>query len=82
MRFVIWPNDHDPAHVHVYVADGLVVVKLGEAERKAEIRESIHVSDADKRRALRLTKSTRRTCERSGRRFMAKKIFGSNHAKI
>ena len=55
LRFVIWSHDHDPAHVHVYVGGGLVVVKLGGRGRKPETRENIGASGADERRALRIT---------------------------
>ena len=30
LRFVIWPNDHDPAHVHVFSAEAEAKIELGE----------------------------------------------------
>jgi hypothetical protein len=41
LRFVIWPNDHSPAHVHVFSADG---------EAKIEINAGGHPRLIDNRR--------------------------------
>jgi hypothetical protein len=27
-RFVIWPNDHSPPHVHAFDADGFAIIEL------------------------------------------------------
>ena len=27
-RFRIWPEDHDPPHVHVYSGDGMCIVEI------------------------------------------------------
>ncbi len=27
-RFVIWPNDHQPPHVHAYNSDGRCVIRI------------------------------------------------------
>jgi hypothetical protein len=49
----IWPNDHEPAHVHVYRAEGLAVIEIG----------SLHVRDAydmrvkDLRRAIEIVRA-------------------------
>jgi hypothetical protein len=43
-RFVIWPDDHEPPHVHVFKAGGEVVIRLHENrvwERKGmSVREA------------------------------------------
>jgi len=30
LRFVIWPNDHPPPHVHVFSAEAEAKIDLGE----------------------------------------------------
>jgi hypothetical protein len=50
MRFVTYPNDHPPAHVHVIGPGRVVVVNLVDAE----VREVIGGDERDARRVLRL----------------------------
>jgi len=50
LRFVVYPNDHPPAHVHVIGPGWIVVVNLAEPE----VREVIRCSETDARRVLRL----------------------------
>jgi len=53
LRFVIFLNDHQPAHVHVF-ADGEAKVDLGAARGEAHLIASVGLSDADLRRAMRI----------------------------
>ena len=32
-QFIIWPDDHEPPHVHVFKADGEAKVKIGNSEQ-------------------------------------------------
>lgn len=50
LRFVIYPNDHPPAHVHVVGSDWEVVINL----IGIVLREVYSCSEPDARRALRL----------------------------
>jgi Domain of unknown function (DUF4160) len=50
LRFVIYPNDHPPAHVHVVGPDWEAVINL----LGIELREVYSCSEPDARRALRL----------------------------
>jgi uncharacterized protein DUF4160 len=43
----IWLNDHEPAHVHVYRAEGLVIVEI----RTLRVRASYDMKPGDLRRA-------------------------------
>lgn len=46
LRFVIWPNDHDPAHVHVFSAEAQAKIELGGAKWTPSIgRESAHEAE-------------------------------------
>jgi hypothetical protein len=46
LRFVIWPNDHDPAHVHVFSAEAEAKIELGGAKRTPSIdRKSAHETE-------------------------------------
>jgi Domain of unknown function (DUF4160) len=46
LRFVIWPNDHDPAHVHVFSAKAEAKIELGGAKWTPSInRESAHETE-------------------------------------
>lgn len=50
LRFVIYPNDHTPAHVHIVGPDWEIVVNLTEVE----LREVHSCTLANARHALRL----------------------------
>ena len=45
LRFVIWPNDHDPAHVHVFSAEAEAKIELGEPNGHSINRESAHETE-------------------------------------
>lgn len=51
LRFVIYPADHYPAHVHVIGPGWVAVVNLN----GLELREAIGCKEADARQVLRLT---------------------------
>lgn len=36
-RFVVWPNDHEPPHVHAFKGNGEAKVSLGDGRRAPEI---------------------------------------------
>lgn len=38
-RVIIYPNDHEPAHVHLLTGDGTIVVNLLGREGQPELRE-------------------------------------------
>lgn len=48
---LIYVDDHRPAHVHVFNADGEVVVNLHESVDTMEIREVVKMRRKDVRRA-------------------------------
>jgi hypothetical protein len=52
-RFVIYKDDHEPAHVHVW-GSGESIVTLSGADGKPELRRNIGASKADIRRILRI----------------------------
>lgn len=49
---MVFTNDHRPAHVHVFKAEGEVVVHLGSGTKPPSVRINIGMSRADERRAL------------------------------
>ncbi|MCW5851959.1 MAG: DUF4160 domain-containing protein [Anaerolineae bacterium] len=51
-EFMIYPNDHYPAHIHVHKAGTMVVLNLGDDNSPPAIREVIGMSRRDVRRAL------------------------------
>ena len=51
----IWPNDHPPAHVHVYRAEGLATIDL----HTLEVRAAYDLKPADLRRACELVEENR-----------------------
>jgi hypothetical protein len=53
-EFRIHTDDHEPSHVHVFKAEGEVVINLGDATTKPFVRENARMSVKDERRALRL----------------------------
>ena len=51
----IWPNDHAPAHVHVYRAEGLAVVNL----LTLEVRQAYDMKPKDLRRSVEIVEEYR-----------------------
>jgi hypothetical protein len=47
LRFVIWPNDHAPAHVHVFSTDGEAKISLGEPNEYPTVIENRRMARAD-----------------------------------
>jgi hypothetical protein len=50
--FIIYPNDHSPAHVHVLKAGDEVIINLGDAHTLAYVRSIYRMRTKDVRRAL------------------------------
>ena len=74
-RFVIYPNDHTPAHIHVFRERAEVVIFLGslaERKEKPSIRENKRMQTRDIMRALRI-------CYENQKEYIAEweKIHGS-----
>lgn len=55
LRVVIFVNDHEPAHVHVF-GDGEAKINLLGAEGVPELVSAVGMTRADLRRAMRLVK--------------------------
>lgn len=55
LSVVIFVNDHEPAHVHVF-GDGMAKIDLVGAEREPELISADRMSRADIRRAMRMVK--------------------------
>ncbi|BAK84072.1 hypothetical protein GLX_16600 [Komagataeibacter medellinensis NBRC 3288] len=60
-RFMIYANDHDPAHVHVFCDGREIIINLGETEatirdidpgvKRADVREAFRIA-VEQREAL------------------------------
>jgi hypothetical protein len=50
-RVMIYPDDHRPAHVHIYKS-GLIVIRLNNRRTLPSIREVVDMSRKDARDAL------------------------------
>ena len=55
LRFVIFLNDHEPAHVHV-IGDGELKVNLSSAAGLPELIWAIGMKTTDRRRAMDIVK--------------------------
>ena len=53
-RIVIYSNDHEPAHVHVWAAEGEVRIQLGAKRASASIVSRHGASAAEANAALRI----------------------------
>lgn len=53
LRFVIWPNDHAPPHVHVFSADAEAKIELGEPSGRPRLIENRRMEKTDLAKALR-----------------------------
>lgn len=51
-RFVVYPNDHRPPHVHVFKAGGEAIILIGDDDAAPSIRERKGMSDHDAIRAV------------------------------
>jgi hypothetical protein len=54
LRLVIWPNDHSPAHVHVFSSDGEASIALGAPGGHPRLLENRRMKRADVAKALEL----------------------------
>jgi Domain of unknown function (DUF4160) len=52
LRFVIWPNDHAPPHVHVFSADAEATIWLGESNGYPRLMENRRMRRSDVTKAL------------------------------
>ena len=70
---MIYLNDHRPAHVHVFKAEGEIVVFLGSKDMPPQVRENIGMSRRDERAVLMLI-------DEHQERFLAdwRRIHGGN----
>lgn len=58
LRFVIFVDDHEPAHVHVF-GDGEAKINLTGAGDAPELLSAVGMTRADLRRAMRIVKEQR-----------------------
>ena len=54
-NFIIYPHDHEPAHVHVCKAEGEVVIVLGHGAEGPYVRDNFSLKKKDEKKALRIT---------------------------
>jgi hypothetical protein len=52
LKFVIWPNDHAPPHVHVFSAEAHATIGLGEQDGYPRLIENQRMKKADLAKAL------------------------------
>ncbi len=52
LDFIIYPNDHSPAHVHVLKAGNEVIINLGDAGTLPSVRSIYRMRTKDVGRAL------------------------------
>lgn len=56
LRFVVYKDDHPPAHVHVYSGDGIAKINLAGENGAPGLISARGVSAGDLRRAMRIVK--------------------------
>ena len=49
---MIYTNDHPPMHVHVFKAEGEVIITLGDENTPPSVRENLNMRASIERRAL------------------------------
>ena len=54
-RFIIWPSDHEPPHVHVFRGDGEAKIILGSEERAPVLLMVYGMTKREARQAWELT---------------------------
>ena len=55
LRFVVWPNDHPPPHVHVFTDRAEAKIALGGGSALPSLLENRRMTRSELARALRLT---------------------------
>ncbi|MCY7377227.1 MAG: DUF4160 domain-containing protein [Pyrinomonadaceae bacterium] len=53
-QIIILINDHLPMHVHVFKAEGELIVNLGDEQKPAAVRDNFGMRRSDVRQALKL----------------------------
>lgn len=51
-QVVIWTNDHEPMHVHIFKAGGELAVNLGDSNTAVSVRDNFGMSNKDERKAF------------------------------
>ncbi len=64
-RVVIWSADHRPPHVHIFVADGEVIIEI----ESLDVLAAFRVSRRDMRRAVQIVESNREAFRSEWRRI-------------
>ena len=64
LRFVIWPNDHAPPHVHVFSAGAEATIELGDQSGYPRVIENRRMSRTDLAKALNAVLEHRATLRR------------------
>jgi Domain of unknown function (DUF4160) len=64
LRFVIWPNDHAPPHVHVFAPDAEATLQLGGADGYPRLIQNRRMKRSDVARALRAVHEHRALLQR------------------
>ncbi len=54
LRFVIWPNDHDPPHVQVFSADAESRIELGKPNGHPRLIDNRRMKRSDVAKALKV----------------------------
>lgn len=49
---IVYPNDHAPAHVHVFKGDGTIQINIGNADTAASVIEAWNMKPKDVARAV------------------------------
>ena len=52
LRFAIWLNDHEPAHVHVFSAEAEAKIELGNPNGRPRLIENRRMKRSDLSKAL------------------------------
>ncbi len=60
LRFIIWPDDHLPPHVHVFGADGSVKIAIGSASSPPRLMAVAGLSRKQAADALRAVAANRK----------------------
>jgi len=52
--FVIYSNDHQPSHVHVFKGDTEFIINIGDESTKPKVRESYRAKKTDFKKVLKI----------------------------
>jgi hypothetical protein len=67
--FRLYLDDHIPAHVHVFKAEGQAIIRIGEGDELPEVTEVYNMASKDLKKALKIAAENREYLKRKWKEY-------------